>query len=152
DDGGQDAGLEDGRRGAGIEVAVNQDQVGIVAGQELAFVLLGELSVGGALGIGVKGLAAGDLVLRIVGFGSGFVHAGDCCVEAAEGCDRFHGIVGAEGQRNACIQEGFPCVGIGGALRSEAAFGPVHVGQQMVRLHGGYYTQLLEAGNVGGID
>ena len=135
-----------------VEVAVDEDEVRVVAGDELAFVLLGKFGVGGALRVGVERLAAGELVLRKVGFGAGFVHARDGGVEAAKGRDGLDGIVGAEGERHAGVEECLPCVGVGGALGAETRFGPVHVGEQMVGLHGGDDAELLEARNVGGID
>ena len=114
--------------------------------------LFSEFGIGRALRVGVERLAAGELVFREVGLGAGFVHAGDGGVESAKGRDGLDGIVGAKGERNAGVEEGLPCVGVGGALGTEAIDGPVHVGEQVVGLHGGDDAELLEARDVGGID
>ena len=99
-----------------VEVAVDENEVGVVAGDELAFVLLGKLGVGRALRVGVERLAAGELVLGEIGLGAGFVHARDGGVESAKRRDGFDGVVGAKGERHACIEKGLPRVGVGGAL------------------------------------
>ncbi len=57
-------GIEDGRGTKFVEVAVDDDEVGVVAGDQLALVLFGEFGVGGALRVGVESLAARELVLR----------------------------------------------------------------------------------------
>ena len=111
---------EDGRGGDFVEIAIDEDEVGVVAGDEFAFALLCEFGVGGALRVGVERLAAGEFVFGIVSFGSGFVHAGDGGIESAKWRDGLDGIVGAKGERDAGIEEGFPRVGVCGALGRRA--------------------------------
>ena len=85
--------------GRGLEgVAIEDDDVGEEAGFEAALDVLAELGVGGGLGVGVDGFGEGDLFLRLVGGGSGFVLASDGGVEAAKGVDGFDRVVGAEGE------------------------------------------------------
>src|SRR6266568_5852111 len=117
--------MENCRRRNFVEVAVDKDEIGIVAGDEFAFVLLGELRIGRALRVGVKSLSAGKFVFGEVGFGSGFIFARDGGVEAAEGSDGFDGIVGPEGEGNASVEEGLPSVGICSAFGTETVFGPI---------------------------
>jgi hypothetical protein len=66
-------------------------------------------------------------------------------VESAEWRDRLDRIIRAERQRHAGSEKRTPSVGTYGAFRAEAFDRPVHVGEQVVRLHGGYDTQLREA-------
>ena len=56
--------LKKGLRGNSVEIAIDEDEVRIVARDELSLVLLGKFGVGGALCVGVERLAAGDLVFR----------------------------------------------------------------------------------------
>ena len=61
----------------------------------------------------------------LVGFGAGFVLAGDGGVEAAEGRDGLDRIVGAEGEGDAVVEEGVPGVGVAarsGPRRASAQF------------------------------
>ena len=88
------------------DVAVEDDEVGEVAGFEAAFWFFCELGEGGGLGVGVDGFVEGDLFLRLEGLGAGFVHAGDGGVEAAEGIDGLDGVVGAEGEDDVVVEEG----------------------------------------------
>ncbi len=123
-------------RGSGY-VAVEDDDVGEIAGFEAAFLVFAELCKGGGLGVGVDGLVEGDLFLRLEGHGAGFVLAGDGGVEAAEGIDGLHRVVGAEGEGYVVVEEGSPGVGVFGALGAEAVGGPLHVGEEVGWLHGG---------------
>ena len=84
-----------------VEIAVDQYEVRIVAGDELAFVLLGELGVGRALRVSVESLSTIQLVFRKIGLGFRFVFAGAGCKKSAKRRDRLDRIVGAEGQRHA---------------------------------------------------
>ncbi len=127
DIGASNFGAENGGGGHLEEIAIENDEIRVVAREELSFVLLGEFGVGGALRIGVEGLAAAELVVGEVFPGSEFVFAGDGGVEAAEGRDGFDGVVGAEGQRHAGVEEGLPSIGVGGALGAETVFCPVNI-------------------------
>ena len=49
----------------------------------------------------------------------------------------FDGVVGAEGEGDAVVEERAPGIGVLGALGAEAGGGPVHVGEEMGGLHGG---------------
>ena len=144
--------VQQGRGSRFVEIAVDDDEVGVVAGSELAFVLLGKLRIGGALSVGVESLAAGELVFREVGFGSGLIFAGDSGIDATKGGNGLHRVVCAEGEGHAGIEEGLPGVRVGGALGTETGFGSVHVGEKVAGLHGGNNTELLEAGDIGGVD
>ena len=53
-------------RGGG-DVAVEDDEVGEVAGFEAALLMFAEFCEGGGLGVGVDGLVEGDLLLRLEG-------------------------------------------------------------------------------------
>ena len=87
------------------DVAVEDDEVGEVAGLEAALYLFAELGEGGGLGVGVDRFVEGDLFLGLEGLGAGFVLAGDGGVEAAEGIDGFDGVVGAEGEDDVVVEE-----------------------------------------------
>ena len=143
-------GGEDVAGGGGEEVSVEDGDVSEEAGFEAAFEVLGEVGVGGGLGVGVEGLLDGEALLGVEGLGSGFVLAGDGGVEAAEGADGFDGVVGSEGEGDAVVEEGLPGVGVGGALGAEAGGGPVHVGEQVRGLHGGDDVLVVEAAEVFG--
>src|SRR6266851_5723466 len=73
-----------------------------------------------------------------------FSFSGDCGVETTERSDRFDRIIGSEGQRHSLPQKLSPRVGMCRALGTEAGLGPIHVGEQVIGLHGGDYFQLLE--------
>ena len=57
-------GKQQGRSPDFVEVAIYEDEVRIVTGDEFAFVLLCEFSIGRALRVSVESLAAGELVFR----------------------------------------------------------------------------------------
>ena len=63
DDGAQHFGVEDLLRCGFGEVAVEDDEVGEVAGGELAFDLFAPLGEGGGLRVGVEGFVEGELFL-----------------------------------------------------------------------------------------
>ncbi len=88
------------------DVAVEDDEVGEVAGFEAALCFFAELGEGGALGVGVDGFVEGEFFLGLEGLGAGFVLAGDGGVEAAEGVDGLDGVVGAEGEGDVVVEEG----------------------------------------------
>src|ERR1039458_2889744 len=100
-------------------------------------VVCGGFGVGRALGVGVERLATGELVFGEIRPGPGLIHARDGGVEAAEGRDGFHRVIGAEGQGHTCVEKGLPGVGGCSASGSEPVLGPVHVGEQVAGLHGG---------------
>src|SRR5271165_4688734 len=58
DECGEHARGEDRRRSHLVEIAIDEDEVCVVTGNELALVLLGELGVGRALRVGMERLAA----------------------------------------------------------------------------------------------
>ncbi len=120
-------------------------EVGEVAGLEAAFYFFAEFAEGGGLGVGVDRFVEGDFFLRLEGLGAGFVLAGDGGVEAAEGIDEFDGVVGAEGEDDVVVEEALPGVGVLDALGAEAVGGPLHVGEEMGRLHGGDDAFFFEA-------
>ena len=142
--------MEDLVGGGFEEVAVEDDEVGEVAGGEEALGLLAELGVGGGLGVGEEGFGEGDALLGMEGLGAGLVLAGDGGVEAAERGDGFDGVVGAEGEGDVVVQHAAPGVGVFAALGAEAGPGPGHVGEEVRGLHGGDDAFLLEAVEVGG--
>ena len=88
------------------DVAVEDDEVGEVAGLEAAFYFFAEFAEGGGLGVGVDRFVERDFFLRLEGLGAGFVLAGDGGVEAAEGIDELDGVVGAEGEDDVVVEEG----------------------------------------------
>src|SRR5579872_4126269 len=135
-----------------VEVAIDEDEVGIVSGKQLTLVFFREFRVGRASSVGVESLAAGQLVFAVVGFGAGFVHSRDCGVEAAKRCDWLNGVVCAEGHAHARIEEGLPRIGVGGSFGPETFFGPVHVSEQMIGLHARDNAELLEAWDVRLVD
>ena len=53
----------------GGDVAVEDDEVGEVAGFEAAFLMFAEFGKGGGLGVGVDGFVERDLFLRLEGHG-----------------------------------------------------------------------------------
>src|ERR1700743_1462590 len=108
DDGAEHFGVEGLLWGGFGEVAVEDDEVGEVAGGELAFDLLAPLGEGGALCVGVEGFVEGEFFLRLEGLGSGFVHARDGGVKSAHGVDGLDWIVGAEGERDSVREERAP--------------------------------------------
>ena len=118
-------------------VVVEDDEVSEKAGFEATFLVFAELGEGGGLGVGVDGLLDGDLLLKLIGFGAGFVLPVDRGVEASEGIDGFDGVVGAKGQSYLVIEERTPRIGVPGSVGAEAVGGPVHVGEEMAGLHGG---------------
>jgi len=101
------------------------------------------------LRVGVEGFVEGDFFLGLVGFGAGFVLAGDGGVQAAEGVDGFDGVVGAESENDIVVEEGAPGVGVFDAFGPEAGFGPVHVGEEVRWLHGGDDAKFGEAVEIG---
>ena len=105
DYGAEDFGVEELLGGGGGDVAVEDDEVGEVAGFEAAFHFFAELGEGGGLGVGVDGFVERDLLLRLEGLGAGFVLAGDGGVEATEGVDELDGVVGAEGEGDVVVRE-----------------------------------------------
>src|SRR5581483_10646793 len=133
-------------------VAVEHHEIRQHTGAEGAFIVFREFGVGGAGGVGGNSLVNRDLLLRKVFLGASFVPAGNGGIETAEGRDGLDGIVGAEGQRDIVLQELCPGVGGARALRADAFHSPVHVGEQVVGLHGGDHAQLVEAGELLGRD
>ena len=107
DKGFEEVGVKQGWSANFVDVHFDEDEVRIVTGRELALVLFGEFSVCRALGVGVESLAASDFVGGKILFGSGLILSRDCCVESAKGVDGFDGVVGAEGERDACVEEAF---------------------------------------------
>ena len=73
DIGSPDLRFEDRGFGNFIEIAIYQDEVGIVAGDQLAFVRLRKFGVGRTLRVGIKRLPARELVGRKVLFRAGLV-------------------------------------------------------------------------------
>src|SRR6185437_14814312 len=65
----------------GVEIAIDKDEVGVIARLEFAFVVFGELGVGGALRVGIECLAARDFLLWEKRLCAGFIHTGDGSVE-----------------------------------------------------------------------
>ena len=129
----------------GGEIAIEHDEVGHPAGSERSFVGLAEFCVSRALGVRVERLRNRQLLFRKVALGAGFVFARDSSIDAAEGSDWLDGIVGAEGQRHAMIEEALPRVGVAGTIMAEALLRPGHIGEQMVGLHGGDHAKLFVA-------
>lgn len=85
---------QDSRRADFEEVAVDENEIRIVAGKESAFVLSGEHCVHRALDLGVEHLTACELVLGEVGPGAFFVQERDRGIETAKS------VIGSPGNRN----------------------------------------------------
>src|SRR5262249_5021024 len=79
-----------------------------------------------------------------------FALSRDGRVEAAKWAHGFHRIIGTEGEFDSMIQELRPGIRMRGSLLAQARLGPVHVGEQMTRLHGGDHLQLPELQNLSG--
>src|ERR1700678_180555 len=150
DDGAEDFGVKELLRRCGGDVAVEDNEVGEIAGFESAFYVFAKFSVGGGLGVGVDGFVERDFFLGLEGLGAGFVLAGDGGVEAAEGIDELYRVVGAEGEDYVVVEEALPGVGVLASVGAEAVGGPLHVGEEMGGLHRGDDAFFFEAVEIAG--
>ena len=71
-----------------------------------------------------------------------FVHPRDGGIDSAKWRDRLDGIIRAESQGHAVVEKLLPRVGGLRALGADALHRPVHVGEQMIGLHGGDDAEL----------
>src|SRR5258707_11243572 len=136
------------RRESGGNVLIENDKVGEHARLQLAFLLFRKLGKRRARRVGGDRLLAVQFLRGIVSLPPDFAHTGKRSVEPAKRRHRFDGIIRAKGQHHPAAKELSPRVGMLGALRSQTRLGPVHVGEQMVRLHGGDYFEFLETQNL----
>ena len=96
------------------------------------------------LGVGIDRFRERDLLTRLKRHRSSFVLPRDRRVQPPKRIDRLHRVVCPKGQRYMVIQEALPRVRVLYPLGSQAILGPVHVCQQVRRLHGSNHAQILK--------
>src|SRR3984957_17024546 len=94
------------------QVIREDDEVGVLACFQGAFLRFFELGVGRADGVGADAVVQGDFLLGLPAAGGAAFGelAGDAGVEAAHGVDGLDVVVGAEGQVDSVFEHGGPGV------------------------------------------
>src|ERR1700719_1296931 len=136
------------------QVIREDDEVGVLACFQGAFLPFFELGVRGACGVGTDAIVQGDFFLGLPAAGGAAFgeFAGDTGVETAHGVDGLDVVVGAKGEMHAVFLHGGPGVGAFQAVGTDALFGPAHVSSFVGRLHGGDDVEFGEAGKIFGGD
>src|SRR5580704_15365929 len=115
------------------EVGAEDDEVGVLPVDERPFFSVFKLSVSRADGVGADAFVERDFFLRLpaaCGTAVGEL-ARDARVEAAHRADWLDIVIGAECEMDFVFQHGVPGVGAFDAFRTDARFGPAHVGGLM---------------------
>src|SRR5260370_3627460 len=132
------------------QVVRKDDEVGVLAGLQLALLPFLELGIGRAAGVGADAILERDFFLRLPAAGGCAVRklARYAGLKAAERADLFDGIIGAEGETRTAFFQSGPGVSALDALGTAAGFCPAPVGGLMRMLHGRDDFELGQARHV----